>query len=79
AFGVVDYPRIYARANAITAIGLVVGPLGVGVLKDALDAYDVPFTIIAGCATAAGVLLAVAGREPEVAGTTTAAPAASTR
>ena len=79
AFGVKDYPRIYARANAITSIGLVVGPLGVGVLKDALDAYDVPFTLIAGCAAAAGVLLAVGGREPEVGGTAAAAPTASAR
>lgn len=77
AFGVRDYPRIYARANAITAIGLVVGPLGVGVLKDALDAYDLPFTLIAGCAATAGVLLAVAGREPEVGGAVPTSPAAS--
>ncbi len=79
AFGVRDYPRIYARANAITAIGLVVGPLGVGVLKDALDAYDVPFTLIAGCATAAGILLAVGGREPQVGGAEAATPTASAR
>ncbi len=66
-FGVLDYPRIYARANAVTTLGLVVGPTAVGLVKDSLDSYTVPFLMIAASAGVAAVLLGLVAREPEAA------------
>ncbi|MEM9606983.1 MAG: MFS transporter [Actinomycetota bacterium] len=77
AFGARNYPRIYARANAITAIGLVTGPAAIGILKDALDSYRVPYALAALAAAGAGLVLAVLTRDPETAGGADAVPAAS--
>lgn len=72
AFGARNYPRIYARANAITSIGLVTGPAAVGVLRDALDSYRVPYALAASAAIGAGLVLALFTRDPQTAGGTEA-------
>ena len=59
AYGLVEYPRMYARVNLSSPIGAGAGPLVVGVLATALDGYGLTLTLMA-CVSAVGTVLLVA-------------------
>lgn len=58
-FGVRDYPRVYSRSQLVTTVGLVLGPVVLGVLHDAAGNYRLAMAVAA-VACAAGVALLVA-------------------
>ena len=61
-FGVLDYPRMFSRAQFITVLGMAGGPLLLGWLYDNAGGYRTSY-IVAGCCSLAGavVLAAVGG------------------
>jgi MFS family permease len=64
AFGSADYPRIYARTQLFTTIGLVLGPSLVGILEDATDSYTLSFLLAAVGSVAGGLILLTWAQEP---------------
>jgi hypothetical protein len=60
-FGVLDYPRIFGRSQAIAIIGVAGGPLLIGWLYDRFGAYDWPYVIAACCCWFGTLLLSLAG------------------
>lgn len=50
AFGVRDYPRIYGLAALTMVAGVGLGPLVVGVIRDAVGGYEMAFLAMAGVA-----------------------------
>ncbi len=60
-FGVLDYPRIFGRSQAITIVGVAGGPLLIGWLYDVFGSYELPYLSAAAlCAVGASILF-VAG------------------
>ena len=60
-FGVLDYPRIFGRSQAITIVGVAGGPLLIGWLYDVFGSYEFPYVSAAAlCAVGASILF-VAG------------------
>ncbi len=58
-FGVLDYPRIFGRSQAITIVGVAGGPLLIGWLHDVFGSYRFPYVSAAlMCALGAVILLA---------------------
>lgn len=56
-FGVLDYPRIYGRSQAIAIAGVAGGPLLIGWLYDVFGTYEWPYVITAGfCLVGAAVI-----------------------
>ena len=75
-FGVLDYPRIYSRAQLYGLVGTAGGPLLLGWLYDVFDGYRVPYLVAAGCSlVGAGVFLWAGPANPDR-GATATAPAA---
>jgi MFS family permease len=42
-FGVRDYPRIFARSQLVSTVGIASGPFLLGILRDAADGYRLAF------------------------------------
>ncbi len=60
-FGVLDYPKIFGRSQAIAIIGVAGGPLLIGWLYDVFGSYQWPYLVAASlCAVGTGVI-AIAG------------------
>ncbi len=56
-FGVLDYPRIFGRSQAITIVGVAGGPLLIGWLYDVFGSYEIPYVSAAVlCAVGTSVL-----------------------
>ena len=64
AFGLRDYGRIFALANAVTMLGVAAGPLVIGLLYDFGGGYAVAYPVAAGLSVAALLGLTIAGRPP---------------
>lgn len=60
-FGVLDYPRIFGRSQAIGIIGVAGGPLLIGWLYDVFGKYDWPYTITAVLCVGGAIAIGVAG------------------
>lgn len=60
AFGVANYSRIYSFSQLAATIGVAVGPLALGMLRDGFD-YRVAFLVAAGVSLAGLVSLVMAG------------------
>lgn len=63
-FGPDGFPRILAIGNLFSTIGMSLGPLVVGLGVSLGWDYGPSFLVLAGCSTAAAVLLLAAGRTP---------------
>ena len=56
-FGVLDYPRIFGRSQAVTIVGVAGGPLLIGWLFDVFGSYKIPYVSAAVlCAVGTSVL-----------------------
>ena len=60
-FGVLDYPRIFGRSQAITIVGVAGGPLLIGWLYDVFGSYEVPYVSAAALCAAGTSVLFMAG------------------
>jgi MFS family permease len=60
-FGVLDYPRIFGRSQAITIVGVAGGPLLIGWLYDVFGSYELPYVSAATLCAAGTAILFVAG------------------
>jgi MFS family permease len=60
-FGVIDYPRIFGRSQAITIVGVAGGPLLVGWLFDVFGSYEWPYASAALLCAAGTAILFTAG------------------
>jgi MFS family permease len=60
-FGVLDYPRIFGRSQAITIVGVAGGPLLIGWLFDVFGSYEVPYLAAAVVSAAGASILSRAG------------------
>lgn len=60
-FGVLDYPSIFGRSQAVAIIGVAGGPLLVGWLFDVFGSYQIPYMTIATLCVVGTVILAFAG------------------
>jgi MFS family permease len=60
-FGVLDYPRIFGRSQAITIVGVAGGPLLVGWLYDVFGSYEWPYLVAAALCAVGAVILGTAG------------------
>jgi MFS family permease len=60
-FGVIDYPRIYSRAQLYALVGTAGGPLLLGWLHDASGDYELSYVIAALCSAAAIVAFLASG------------------
>lgn len=56
-FGMQDYPSIYSVNQLLTTLGVAVGPILVGILRDATAGYAVPLLAATGISTVAAVTL----------------------
>ena len=63
-FGLMDYPRIYARLYMFLAAPAGLAPLAFGYLFDHTGSYRAPFLIAAGLLVAAALALLTLGRYP---------------
>jgi MFS family permease len=78
AFGVADYPRIYALGQMFTTIGVAGGPALMGVMFDVTDGWQAPYLLAAMSSGIAASLLATTLADryaPNVAPTSAAASA----
>jgi MFS family permease len=78
AFGVVDYPRIYALGQMFTTIGVAGGPALMGAMFDVTDGWQAPYLLAALSSGVAAALLATTLAEryaPNVAPTSATASA----
>ena len=60
-FGVLDYPRIFSRAQFISMVGTAGGPLLLGWLYDNAGGYDTSYLVAAGCSLTGAAVLASGG------------------
>ncbi|MFN3258478.1 MAG: MFS transporter [Ilumatobacter sp.] len=60
-FGVVDYPKIFGRSQAIAIAGVAGGPLLIGWLYDVFGSYQWPYVITAGLCLTGTFVIAQAG------------------
>ena len=60
-FGVLDYPRIFSRAQLVAVVGTAGGPLLLGWLHDNAGGYDTAYTVAAVASLIAALILAWAG------------------
>ena len=60
-FGVLDYPRIFGRSQAITIVGVAGGPLIVGWLYDVFGSYQMPYVVAAAICAVGTAILSTAG------------------
>ncbi|BAN01791.1 MFS transporter [Ilumatobacter coccineus] len=60
-FGVLDYPKIYGRSQAIAIAGVAGGPLLIGWLYDVFGSYDWPYLIAAMLCGVGTVVISRAG------------------
>ena len=60
-FGVLDYPRIFGRSQAVAIIGVAGGPLLIGWLHDVFGTYEWPYLIAGALCLAGTAVLALAG------------------
>jgi MFS family permease len=60
-FGVRDYPRILARCQMVSTIGVASGPLALGLLRDATDGYTAAYLVATAVSLAASAVLVVGG------------------
>jgi MFS family permease len=60
-FGVRDYPRILARSQLVSTTGVASGPLALGLLRDAADAYTAAYLVATVVSVAASAVLVVGG------------------
>ncbi|WP_420450760.1 MFS transporter [Ilumatobacter sp.] len=60
-FGVLDYPRIFGRSQAIAIAGVAGGPLLIGWLHDVFGTYEVPYLAAAVLCLIGTGILALAG------------------
>jgi MFS family permease len=60
-FGVLDYPRIFGRSQAITIVGVAGGPLLIGWLFDVFGSYEVPYLAAAVVSAVGASILSTAG------------------
>ena len=60
-FGVLDYPKIFGRSQAVTIVGVAGGPLLIGWLYDVFGSYERPYLVTAGLCAIGAVTLAMAG------------------
>ncbi len=64
AFGVMDYPKIFSLSQAVTTLGVALGPVLLGVIY-AVGGYAVAFSTFALLSVVAFVLIVAAGPMPE--------------
>ena len=64
AFGATAYARIFSLSNAVSVLGVAVGPALMGVVFDAYD-YRLAYLMAVGGSAAAFLVLLAAGRQPE--------------
>jgi MFS family permease len=60
-FGVVDYPRIFSRAQLVTTFGTAGGPWLLGWLRDHAGGYRTSYLVAAACSTLGALVVAAAG------------------
>lgn len=60
-FGVLDYPKIFGRSQAITIVGVAGGPLLIGWLYDVFGSYEWPYVTAAALCAVGTAIIAVAG------------------
>jgi MFS family permease len=60
-FGVRDYPRILARSQLVSTVGVASGPLAIGVLRDATGGYAAAYLAATIVSLAASAVLVVGG------------------
>jgi len=60
-FGVLAYPTIFGRSQAIGIIGVAGGPLLIGWLFDVFGSYRVPYIVAAVLCAVGAAILAMAG------------------
>ena len=60
AFGVADYPRIYARSQLVLSLGYAFGPFLLGWLRDNAGGYRTSYLVAAGL-SAVGVIMYALG------------------
>lgn len=60
-FGVLDYPTIFGRSQAIGIIGVAGGPLLIGWLFDVFGSYRVPYLVAASLSAIGMLILSTAG------------------
>jgi MFS family permease len=60
-FGVGDYPRILARSQLVSTLGVALGPLVLGLLRDRTDGYLTPYLVATAVSVAGSVVLVSAG------------------
>ena len=60
-FGVLDYARIFSRAQFIAMVGIAGGPLLLGWLYDNAGGYETSYLVAAACSLAGSLVLATAG------------------
>jgi MFS family permease len=60
-FGVLDYPRIYSRAQLYGLVGTAGGPLLLGALHDVYDGYRVSYIAAAACSALGALVFFLAG------------------
>ncbi len=60
-FGILDYPRIFSRAQFLSMVGTAGGPLLLGWLYDNAGGYDTSYLVAAACSFTGALVLASAG------------------
>lgn len=60
-FGVIDYPKIFGRSQAITIVGVAGGPLLIGWLYDVFGSYEWPYITAAALCLVGTAIIALAG------------------
>lgn len=71
-FGVLDYPEIYGRSQAIAIGGVAGGPLLIGWLYDVFGSYDGPYLVAAVLCAVGAVVISRAGPATTVSPASTA-------
>jgi cyanate permease len=56
-----DYPRILARSQLVSTVGVASGPLALGVLRDATGSYTAAYLVATVVSLAASAVLVVGG------------------
>ena len=60
-FGVLDYPKIYSRAQLLGLVGTAGGPLLLGWLHDAAGGYQASYVVAGALSVAGAVAVLFAG------------------
>jgi len=61
-FGVRDYPRIFARSQLVSTVGIASGPFLLGILRDATDGYRLAFLAATALSLVASAVISTGGR-----------------